>query len=72
MIISDILLITLLQYQVSTSNYYDGLGRCFRFVCVYACAAAFLCCYGFFRRIKIYIMLRLWLKVIGLGDRAHE
>ena len=24
-------------------NYCDGLGRCFRFVCIYACAAVFLC-----------------------------
>ena len=28
-------------------NYCDRLGRCFRFVCIYACTAVFLCCYRF-------------------------
>ena len=31
---------------VQNVNYCDGgLGRCFRFVCIYACTAVFLCCY---------------------------
>ena len=42
----------ILQYKVSTTG---GLGRCFRFVCIYACTAVFLCCYCFFRWIKISI-----------------
>ena len=33
--------------QVST-NVRDGLGRCFRFVCIYAFAAVFLCAAVFF------------------------
>jgi len=41
---------------VQSVNYCDGLGRCFRFVCIYACAAVFLCCYRLFRWIKIYII----------------
>jgi len=48
----DILLI--LQYQVSTTVI-DGLGRCFRFVCIYACAAVFLCCYRFSVNKDLYI-----------------
>jgi len=28
-------------------NYCDGLGRCFRFVCICACTSVFLCCYRF-------------------------
>ena len=34
----------ILQYSVT---YCDKLGRCFRFVCVYACTAVFLCCCRF-------------------------
>jgi len=48
----DILLI--LQYQVSTTVI-DGLGRCFRFVCIYAFAAVFLCCYRFSVNKDLYI-----------------
>ena len=33
---------------VSCVNYCDGLGRCFRFICIYACAAVFLSCYRIF------------------------
>jgi len=44
------------DYIVPSVNYCDGLGRCFRFVCIYAFAAVFLCATVFFRRIKIYIM----------------
>jgi len=33
----------ILQYKVSFT--YDRLGRCFRFVYIYACIAVFLCCY---------------------------
>ena len=29
-------------------NYFDGLGRCFRFVSIYAYAAVFLCATVFF------------------------
>ena len=36
--IYDILLIGL-----PSVNYCDGLGHCFRFVCIYACAAVFFC-----------------------------
>ena len=35
--------VLILQYKVSFS--YDRLGRCFRFVYIYACIAVFLCCY---------------------------
>ena len=35
----------ILLYKVSFT--YDGLGRCFRFVYIYACIAVFLCCYRF-------------------------
>ena len=34
----------ILQYKVSTTQ---NLGRCFRFVCIYDCAAVFLCCFRF-------------------------
>ena len=35
----------ILQYKVSFA--YDRLGRCFRFVYIYACIAVILCCYCF-------------------------
>jgi len=35
----------ILQYKVSFT--YDRLGRCFRFVYIYACIAVFLCCCHF-------------------------
>ena len=35
----------ILQYKVSFT--YDRLGRCFRFVYIYACIAVFLCRYHF-------------------------
>jgi len=35
------------DYIVPSVNYCDGLGRCFRFVCIYAFAAVFLCATGF-------------------------
>jgi len=45
-------------YFVNTSvpsvNYCDGLGRCFRFVCICACAALFFVLLPYFRRIKMY------------------
>jgi len=33
---------------VPSVNYCDGLGRCFRLVCIYACAAVFSWCYRIF------------------------
>jgi len=39
---------------VQSVNYCDGLGRCFRFVCIYACAAVFLCCCRIFRNKDSY------------------
>jgi len=36
------------DYIVPSVNYCDGLGRCFRFVCIYAFAAVFLCATVFF------------------------
>ena len=35
------------SWTAKKTNYCDRLGRCFRFVCIYACAAVFLCCYLF-------------------------
>jgi len=55
MIIYDILLI--LQYQV---NYCDGLGRCFRFVCIYTAV------FFYYRWIKIYI------KAYHLAKRSSQ
>ena len=43
-----------LYTPVRSVNYCDGLGRCFRFVCIYACAAVFLCCYRFSANKDLY------------------
>jgi len=40
---------------VPSVNYCDGLGRCFRLVCIYACAAVFFMI-PYFRWTKIYII----------------
>jgi len=45
-----------LYTPVPSVNYCDGLGRCFRFVCIYACAAVFLCCYLFSVNKDLYIV----------------
>jgi len=42
---------------VPSVNYCDGLGRCFRLVCIYACAAVFFLMLPYFQWIKIYINL---------------
>jgi len=42
----------ILQYKVSFT--YDRLGRCFRFVYVYACIVAFLSCYRFLVNKDLY------------------
>jgi len=42
---------------VQSVNYCDRLGRCFRFVCIYACTAAFLCCCRFSVNKDLYILL---------------
>ena len=39
---------------VRSVNYCDGLGRCFHFVCIYACTAVFLCCYLFSANKDLY------------------
>jgi len=38
----------LLSIDGTDGHICDGLGRCFRFVCSYACAAVFFCCYRIF------------------------
>jgi len=40
---------------VQNVNYCDGLGRCFRFVCIYASTCVFLCCYRFSVNKDLYI-----------------
>ena len=41
-------------------NYCDGLDRCFRFVCIYAYGAAFLCATGFSVNKDLYRKYRLY------------
>ena len=48
----------LFLYCSTSVNYCNGLGRSFRFVYIYACAAVFLCCYRFVRWLKIDINSR--------------
>jgi len=40
---------------VQNVNYCDRLGRCFRFVCIFACTAVFLCCYRLSVNKDLYI-----------------
>jgi len=49
---------------VPSVNYCDGLGRCFRFVCIYACAAVFLCVATVFTVNKdLYVIARAALSI---------
>ena len=45
---------------VPSVNYCDGLGRCFRFVCIYAYGAVFLCATGFSVNKDLYRKYRLY------------
>jgi len=49
------------DYIVTSVNYCDGLGRCFRFVCIYAFEVVFLCATVFFGEylVKLAVQLRL-------------
>jgi len=40
---------------VQSVNYCDRLGRCFRFVGIYACTAVFLCCWRFSVNKDLYV-----------------
>jgi len=40
---------------VPSVNYCDRLGRCFRFVCIYAGTSVFLCCNRFSANKDLYI-----------------
>ena len=41
----DYIIVLVLQHKVSFTH--DRLGRCFRFVLIYACIVVFSCCYRF-------------------------
>jgi len=64
---------------VQSVNYCDRLGRRFRFVCVYACTAVFLCCYGFSVNKDLYINAEsshsehlLWHCLPGIPVTTHH
>jgi len=61
-------IVFILQCKVSTTAM-DRLGRCFRFVCICACTAVFLCCCSFSVNKDLY---KLKNKPIGVLLRSSR